>query len=147
MSEPTPHPGENLSLAAFTDADFRATILRALRIVAAATVVGIPLAWWKLGWPSAALLAIGALISGSGLYEWLRLMAAVAVRMDSTAPPAKPLTGVLTTFFLRLILAVAVLYVSLKFLHGSVFALIAGLALGVAALSIEGLRLVRSWTT
>jgi hypothetical protein len=147
MSQPTPHPGENLSLAAFTDADFRATILRALRIVAAATVVGIPLAWWKLGWPSAALLAIGALISGSGLYEWLRLMAAVAVRMDSTAPPAKPLTGVLTTFFLRLILAVAVLYVSLKFLHGSVFALIAGLALGVAALSIEGLRLVRSWTT
>jgi len=147
MSQPTPHPGENLSLAAFTDADFRATILRALRIVAAATVVGIPLAWWKLGWPSAAPLAIGALISGSGLYEWLRLMAAVAVRMDSTAPPAKPLTGVLTTFFLRLILAVAVLYVSLKFLHGSVFALIAGLALGVAALSIEGLRLVRSWTT
>ena len=146
MSQPTPHPGENLSLAAFTDADFRATILRALRIVAAATVVGIPLAWWKLGWASAALLAIGALISGSGLYEWLRLMAAVAVRMDSTAPPAKPLTGVLTTFFLRLILAVAVLYVSLKFLHGSVFALIAGLALGVAALSIEGLRLVKSWT-
>jgi len=40
----------------------------------------------------------------------------------------------------------ALLYVSLKFLHGSVYALIAGLALGVVALSIEGVRLIRSWT-
>ena len=42
--------------------------------------------------------------------------------------------------------AVVVLYGSLKFLHGSVCALLAGLALGVAALTIESLRLLRSWT-
>jgi hypothetical protein len=53
---------------------------------------------------------------------------------------------VLIGFFLRLAVALVLLYVSLKFLHGSVFALIAGLALGVAALSIEGLRLLKSWT-
>ncbi len=138
--------GDLLNLNSFTDADFRRTIWNALRMVAIAAAVGIPVVWWKLGWQSAALLAVGAIISGSGLFEWLRLMSAVAARMDSAAPPSKPLAGVLTTFFLRLFLAVAALYVSLKFLHGSVFALVAGLALGVAALSIEGLRLVRSWT-
>ena len=29
------------------------------------------------------LLVVGALISGSGLYEWLRLMTAVMARMDA----------------------------------------------------------------
>jgi hypothetical protein len=136
---------ETPSLATFSDEDFRRTIGRAMRMVAIATVVGAPLLWWKLGWQSAALLAVGAFISGSGLFEWLRLMAALSARMDSGAQ-ARPLGPVLTTFLLRLALAVGLLYGSLKFLHGSVFALIAGLALGVAALSIEGLRLVRSWT-
>jgi hypothetical protein len=59
------------SLATFSDEDFRRTIGRAMRLVAIATVVGAPLLWWKLGWQSAALLAVGAFISGSGLFEWL----------------------------------------------------------------------------
>jgi hypothetical protein len=133
-----------LNSESFTDADFRRTIWNALRMVAIAVVVAAPLLWWRLGWQSAAFLAIGAAISGSSLYEWLRLMTAVTARMDSSAPPKRPLAGVLTTFFLRLLLAVAALYVSLKFLHGSVFALLAGLALGVAALAVEGLRQIRS---
>ena len=54
--------------------------------------------------------------------------------------------SILIGFFLRLAVAVALLYGSLKFLHGSVYALIAGLALGVASLMIEGLRLLKSWT-
>jgi hypothetical protein len=143
---PTMNTGNLPSLDNFSDADFRRAIWNSLRMVAIAAAISVPVVWWKLGWQSAALLAIGALISGSGLFEWLRLMTAVATRMDSSAPPSRPLAGVLTTFFLRLALAVVALYVSLKFLHGSVFALIAGLAFGVAALSIEGLRLVRSWT-
>lgn len=133
------------TIADFTDADFRRTIWRAMRLVGIAVVVAAPVLWWKVGWQSAAFLAVGGLISGSGLYEWLRLMAALSARMDSGGQ-ARPLGPVLTTFLLRLALALALLYVSLKYLHGSVFALIAGLALGVAALSYEGLRLVRSWT-
>jgi hypothetical protein len=133
------------SFADFSDEDFRRTIWRSLRLVAVAVVVAAPVLWWKLGWQSAALLAVGGLISGSGLFEWLRLMGGLSARMDKGAQ-ARPLGPVLTTFFLRLALALGLLYVSLKYLHGSVFALIAGLALGVAALSIEGLRLVRSWT-
>ena len=53
---------------------------------------------------------------------------------------------VLTSFVLRLFGTLAVLYVSLKFLNGSVYALAAGLVLGVFALSVEGIRLVNSWT-
>ena len=128
-----------------TDADFKRTIWSALRLIAVLTAVATPLVWWKMGWQSAVLLLVGAAISGSGLYEWLRLMTAVMVRMDS-GEKARPMGRVLTGFFLRLGLTVAVLYVSLKVLNGSVYALAAGLALGVFALSIEGLRLVKAWT-
>ena len=120
-------------------------MLRALRLLAVVTVVLAPLVWWKMGWPSAALLVVGAAISGSGLFEWLRLMTALMVRMDGGGA-ARPMGLVLTTFFLRLLGTVAVLYVSLKFLDGSVYALAFGLAMGVLALSVEGLRLVNSWT-
>ena len=128
-----------------TDADFKRTVWSALRLMAIFTAVAAPIVWWKMGWQSALLLVVGALISGSGLFEWLRLMTAVMVRMDG-GEKARPIGLVLTGFFLRLGLTVAVLYVSLKLLNGSVYALAAGLALGVFALSIEGLRLIKAWT-
>lgn len=129
----------------FTDADFRRTMLSALRLLAVVTVVAVPLVWWKMGWASAALLVVGAVISGSGLWEWLRLMTAVMERMDAGGT-ARPMAMILVGFFLRLGLAVVLLYVSLKLLDGSVFALAGGLALGVCSLSIEGLRLMKAWT-
>jgi hypothetical protein len=128
-----------------TDADFKRTIWSALRLVVVVAVVAAPLVWWKMGWQSAVLLVVGAAISGSGLFEWLRLMTAVMVRMDG-GEKARPMGLVLFGFFLRLGLTVVVLYVSLKFLNGSVYALAAGLALGVFALTVEGLRLMKAWT-
>jgi len=92
---------------------------------------------------------VGALISSSGLFEWLRLMTALMARMDAggeKSAPTRPLAPVLIGFIFRLGFALALLYGSLKFLHGSVYALIAGLALAVVALLIEGLRLLKSWT-
>jgi hypothetical protein len=131
---------ENLS-----DADFKRTMIRALRLLAIITLIAAPLVWWKMGWASAVLLLIGSLISGSGLYEWLRLMTAVMARMDSGAQ-AKPMGRILVAFFLRLGLTVVLLYVSLKVLNGSVFALATGLALGIFSLTVEGLRLMKLWT-
>jgi hypothetical protein len=133
------------AMDSFSDADFKRTMRSALRLLAVTTVVAIPLVWWKLGWQSAALLLVGAAISGSGLWEWLRLMTAVMVRMDEGAK-ARPVGMVLFGFFLRLGLTVVLLYVSLKILNGSVYALAAGLALGVFALTVEGLRLMKAWT-
>ena len=129
----------------FTDDDFKRTMLGSIRLMGIAAVVVAPLLWWKLGWASAVLFLVGALISGSGLWEWLRLMTAVMARMDMGGV-ARPMGMVLLGFFLRLGLTVVVLYVSLKALDGSVFALAGGLALGVFALSVEGLRLMKAWT-
>jgi hypothetical protein len=133
------------AMESFSDEDFKRTIMRALRLLVLVTVVVAPLLWWKLGWQSAVLLLVGSAISGSGLYEWLRLMTAVMVRMDGGAK-ARPMGMVLLGFFVRLGLTVVLLYVSLKVLNGSVYALAGGLALGVFALSVEGLRLMKAWT-
>ena len=88
---------------------------------------------------------VGAGISAASLWEWLRLMSAVMERMD-IGGRARPMGMLLVGFFLRLGLTLVVLYVSLRYLNGSVFALAAGLGLGVLSLSIEGLKLMKQWT-
>ncbi|WP_263385300.1 ATP synthase subunit I [Granulicella arctica] len=133
------------TLAGFSDDDFKRTIRSAIRLLIIATAVAAPLIWWKSSWQSAALLVVGAVISGSGLWEWLRLMSAVMVRMDAGGE-AKPMGMILVGFFLRLGLTIVLLYVSLKHLNGSVYALAFGLALGVFCLSVEGIRLMKAWT-
>ncbi len=132
-------------LEGFTDADVRATLVRTLRLLAVLTVVGMGFVELKMGWRSAVFLLVGAAISGTGLWEWMRLMSAVMARMDAGAE-AKPMGLVLTGFFLRLGLTIAVLYVSLKFLNGSVIALAVGLGLGIASLTFEAIRMARAWT-
>ncbi len=134
------------SLDSFSDDDFKRTIKGAIRLLIILCAIAAPLIWWKLGWQSAALLAVGATISGSGLWEWLRLMSAIMVRMDVEGGEGRPMTMVLVGFFLRLTLTIMLLYVSLKYLNGSVYALAAGLALGVFCLSVEGVRLMKAWT-
>jgi hypothetical protein len=140
------------SLANFTDADARAVITRAVKIVVILGVVGALITLAKAGWKSALLLLIGAAISATGLWEWRRLMAALTARMEPLegehiVGARRPSIGfALAGFFLRLFAVVAVLYVSLRYLNGSALALAAGLAMGVFALTIEGLRLLRSGT-
>jgi len=132
-------------LAGLTDADFTRTMIAALKLLAVFTVVAAALFWWKSSWQSAALLLVGAAISAASLWEWLRLMTAVMEHMD-VGGKARPIGPVLVGFFLRLGLTVVVLYVSLKYLDGTVFALAAGLGLGVFSLSVEGIRLMNRWT-
>jgi hypothetical protein len=134
----------------YTDADFRRTMLSALRLLAILTVIAAVVLWVKLGWQSALLLAVGSLISGSGLWEWLRLLTAAMARMDADPDGqanAMPMGRVLVNFFVRLVLAGGLLYVSLKFLNGSVYALAVGLALGGFCLMVEGIRLIQAWTS
>jgi hypothetical protein len=128
-----------------TDADFRNAVLAALRLVAILSVFLAALFWWKSGWQGAVLVIVGAAISAASLWEWLRLMTAVNQSMDVGAT-TRPMGLILTGFFLRLGLTAVVLYVSLKYLNGTVFALAAGLGLGVLALTVEALRLMKRWT-
>jgi hypothetical protein len=136
-------------LEGFREEDVRATLLRTLRLLVVLTAAGMALVAWKLGWRSAVLLLVGAAISGSGLWEWMRLMSVVMARMDAAGgdgAAAKPMGLVLTGFFLRLAGTVVVLYVSLKYLNGSVLALAVGLGLGIFSLTVEAVRMARTWT-
>jgi hypothetical protein len=126
-----------------TDADLQAMLRRALRTVA---VLGLALGaifTFAKGWQSGVLALVGAAISFTGIYEWQRLAVAIFSRIDNQQAP-RPLGRTLVMFFLRLGAVAAALYVSLKCLHGSVYALVAGIGLAVVALSIQAVRLLRA---
>ncbi len=136
-------PGSERELSEITDERLRSAMVRAMRSVAILALSAALVLWLVWGWPTAMLLLVGAAISVASLWEWRKLMAVISARLENgqeTPGGARIIIG----FFLRLIVAAAVLYVSLKSLHGSVFALLGGLALAVVALAIEAARLVRS---
>ncbi len=139
-------PAEVRDFSDFTDRDFREVVLRALRLLGMLTMAALPVVWWRMGgWRSATMLLVGAVISGSGLWEWLRLLTALMPRLEGGGK-ASPMGLLLAGFFLRLAIVLLVLYGSLKFLRGSDIALAVGLGLGIFALTIEGVRLAKAWT-
>jgi small-conductance mechanosensitive channel len=138
----TDEPDYSKTSTGLTDADVRNTMLASIRLLLILSAVAVGLFWWFSGWQSAVLLAVGALISSTSLWEWLRLMTAINERMDAGQTP-RPMGSILFGFCTRLILTVAVLYVSLKYLHGTVLALAAGLGLGLVALLFQASRLLR----
>ncbi len=149
----SPEPSDAAApLSPYTQADAAGSLARAERLVLIFAAAGLPIALWRGGWRSAALLVVGAAISATGLREWRRLMAALMARMDYAEAVAadeaqRPSIGfAISGFIIRMLVVVAVLYVSLSYLHGSVLALAAGLAMGVVSLTVEGLRLLRSGT-
>lgn len=134
----------------FSDQDLRLVLNRALRNVAIALAIGIPVIWIAWGWRSMLLFLVGGAIAATGILEWRQLMTAVMERLDlastSSQGNPKPLGGVLFWFFIRIAAAAGLLYVSLRSLDGKVAALLIGLALALAALFIEALRLIRGWS-
>jgi ATP synthase I subunit len=141
----TDGPDYSKTSVGLTDADVRGAMLSSIRLLVVFAVVTALIFWWKSSWQSAVLVFVGAAISGASLWEWLRLMTAVNERMDAGKNP-RPMGRVLVGFFARLGLTIVVLYVSLKYLNGTAFALAAGLGLGVLALTVEALRLLKRTT-
>lgn len=126
-----------------TDADLEGLLRRALRIV---IVAGIALALvftFTMGWKSGLLELAGAAISYTGIREWRTLSRLVSATMDNQKPQ-RPMGRTVVLFFVRLGFVGVILYVSLRCLHGSVYALVAGIGLAIAALSIEAFRLLRT---
>jgi hypothetical protein len=135
----------------FSDQDLRLVMNRALRSVLVAIAVGIPILWFAWGWRSAVLYLVGGAIAATGILEWRQLMSAVLVRLDTGADTGgnstpRPLGPVLFWFFIRLVAAAGVLYVSLRSLDGKVSALLLGIALALIALFVEAIRLFRGWS-
>jgi hypothetical protein len=127
----------------FSDQDLKVVLNRALRSVLIAIVVGVPIISLVWGWRSGLMFVVGGAIAATGILEWRQIMMAVITRLDAQATP-RPLGPVLFWFFVRIGAAAAVLYVSLRSLDGKVAALLIGLALALAALLIEALRLLRA---
>lgn len=139
MPETGGDPGTAVGL---NDADLRGALKAALRLLAVLAAVAAAVFAWRAGWRSGVLVLVGATISGASLWEWQRMVTWMNQHMDA-GQTVKPTGSVLAGFGLRLIVTLAVLYGSVKFVHGTVLALAAGLALGVLALSVEAVRLIR----
>jgi hypothetical protein len=140
----SPENGPAAGLAAsMTDDDLRGLLHRSLRTVVLLGLLLFLLFTFTLGWRSGLLELAGALISYTGIREWRNLATAIFAKLDHQQS-ARPMGRTLVTFFLRLGMVAAILYVSLRCLHGSVYALVAGIGLAVVALSIEALRLLRN---
>jgi Na+/H+-translocating membrane pyrophosphatase len=127
----------------YSDADLKASMHRAIRATAILAVVGFLALIFTLGWQTAVLFLTGAVVSATGLYEWQQLIGLINAKLDNQRSPRA--TGfTLTMFFLRLGFAALLIYVSLRWLNGSLYALVAGLSLAIIALTVEALRLLRS---
>jgi uncharacterized membrane protein len=131
------HPIVDLTFADL-DAMLRSALRNTLILgTVAALMVGI-----GGGWPSAALLLTGTLISAVSIWEWRHLVRVINARLDKQKTPASaPL--VVLFFVLRLTVFAGVIYGSLKCFHGSIVALLFGLGLAVLAIAWEALRLLR----
>jgi hypothetical protein len=125
----------------FNEEDIRRTLRRALVLAGAAVLVASPVLWAWLGWRTCLTFVIGTAISATGIVEWLQLLSAMMSRMEEGRTPV-PMGRVLVMFFLRLAVAGVLLYASLNSLHGSIYALLAGLAVSLLALTVESIRLV-----
>jgi hypothetical protein len=128
--------------AILSDEDLRSLLGRALRIVAILTPILFLVFTFTLGWQTGLLFLAGAIISWTGIWEWRSLSERIFAHLDNRHEPGTT-RRTLVLFFLRLGLAIAILYVSLRCLHGTVYALVTGLGLAVVALTFEAIRLLR----
>ena len=136
MTEET-HPIANL-----TDAALSAMLHRAIRLTLGIGLVAAFILWIAAGWRNACMLAVGTAISAASILEWQRLIRVFNSKLDRQKVP-KGAVMVVTLFLLRLLIFAAVIYGSLKWLRGSVLALLCGLALALVAMAYEALRLLR----
>ena len=140
--EAMPESAPQHPIVDFTDADLAVLLDRVSRTTLILGGIAALVLWPVLGWQTAALFAVGAAISVFSVWEWKRLVRLFNASMDRRKTPRG--TGVVVGLFLvRLILFAGAIYVSLKCLHGSPIALLSGLALAVAGLAWESLRLLR----
>lgn len=128
-------------LTQLTEDDIRRVLRRSLWLAAIITLVATPILLIWLGWQTWLLFLSGAVISATGIFEWLQLLSAMMSRMEEGRTPTS-ITRVLIMFFLRLALAGLLLYASLTSLNGSVYALVAGLAVSLISLTVESIRLM-----
>jgi len=134
---------ESHSLENLTDSGLEALLRRALRIILILGGLSALIVWKASGWRNAAMLAVGTAISAASLLEWQRLIRFMNAKMDRRQVPRGALVAAVF-FVIRLLVFAGVIYGSLKWLRGSVVALLVGLSLAVLATAWEAIRLLRN---
>jgi hypothetical protein len=132
----------DLTAANLTDEDLSRMLSISIRNTLILALIFASLLALVKNWQTGLLLLIGGLISASGILEWKRLIRALNSRLDNKKS-GHTLGRVAVLFLVRLLIAAGVLYGSLKFLHGSPFALVGGLGLAVIALTFQAIQLLR----
>jgi hypothetical protein len=133
---------ETQPLASLSDAELQALLRRAFRNTLILGLISALVLLVASGWRNALMLAVGTAISAASILEWRRLVQLINARMDKQKAPRGTAT-VLAFFVLRLFVFAGAIYGSLKCFHGSVTALLCGLALALLATAWEALRLLR----
>jgi hypothetical protein len=133
---------ETQPLADLSDAALQALLQRAIRNTLILGLISAVVLLIASGWRNAAMMAVGAAISAASILEWQRLVRFINARMDHQKTPRGTVT-VVVFFVIRLTVFGLAIYGSLKCFHGSVVALLCGLALALAATAWEALRLLR----
>jgi hypothetical protein len=108
-------------------------ITKYMPVLAAA---GTALASWRWGWQFATGFAVGCTIAYVNFYWLKRVVNALADRVTSTGRGESG-RGAFTRFLLRYALIAAVAYVILRVSTRSLFGMLAGLFLPVAAIACE----------
>jgi hypothetical protein len=129
---------ETQPLASLSDAELQALLRRAFRNTLILGLISVLVLLVASGWRNALMLAVGT----ASILEWRRLVQLINARMDKQKAPRGTAT-VLAFFVLRLFVFAGAIYGSLKCFHGSVTALLCGLALALLATAWEALRLLR----
>ena len=133
---------ETQPLADLSDAALQALLQRAIRNTLILGLISAVVLLIASGWRNAAMMTVGAAISTASILEWQRLVRFINARMDNKKSP-RGVATVVVFFVIRLTVFAGAIYGSLKCFHGSVVALLCGLALALAATAWEALRLLR----
>ena len=133
---------ENQPLASLADLPIQAMLQRAMRNTLILGVIPAILLWIARGWRDAAMLATGTLISAVSIFGWQRLVLLINARLDGQKTSRSAL-WVIVFFVSSLTGFAGIIYGSLKCFHGSVVALLCGLALAFATIAWEALKLLK----
>jgi hypothetical protein len=136
------HPDETHPLVGLTDEALAALLKRAIRDTLILGAIAAFILLIAAGWRTAAMMAVGALISAGSILEWQRLIRLINAKLDNQKTPRSALL-VVSFFVLRLTIFAGAIYGSLRCFHGSVVALLCGLGLAVLATAWEALRLLK----
>lgn len=99
-------------------------------------LIGTGVAWWRAGWVFAAGFVVGCAIAYVNFYWLKRVVNALADRVTRSGRGESG-RAVFTRFLLRYALIAAVAYVILRVSTRSLYGMLAGLFLPVAAIACE----------